>query len=54
MAGSEWDKLVRWASNLARKHEVEAPQILIEFRRLKNAGADVEQAKKDIEDVYAS
>lgn len=51
---SEWDKLVRWARDLARKYDVDAPTVLVQFRRLKNAGADVEQAKKDIEDVYAS
>lgn len=53
MAGSEWDKLVRWASDLGRKYDVDAPSILIQFRRLKSAGAGNEQAKKDIEDIYA-
>lgn len=51
---SEWDKLVRWARDLARKYDVDTPVILIQFRRLKNAGADVEQAKREIENVYAS
>lgn len=51
---SEWDKLVRWASSLGKKYNVDAPVILIQFRRLKNAGADVEQAKREIENVYAS
>lgn len=46
--------LVRWASGLARRYDVGTPVILIQFRRLKNAGADVEQAKREVEDVYAS
>lgn len=53
MASSEWEKLVRWARDLARKHDTDAPTILIQFRKLKNAGADIEQAKREIEDVYA-
>lgn len=54
-AGKEkMDNLVRWASDLGRKYEVDTPIILMQFRRLKNAGASIEQAKQNIEEIYAS
>lgn len=46
--------LVRWASDLAEKYEVNTLTVLVQFRKLKSAGASIEEAKTDIEEVYAS
>lgn len=46
--------LVRWASDLGRKHNVVTTTILVQFRRLRNAGAEIEEAKRGIEEIYES
>ena len=46
--------LVRWASDLGMKHNVNTTTILVEFRRLNREYSDVEKAKKKIEEAYAN
>lgn len=46
--------LIKWASELGRKYDENTTTVLVQFRRLKNAGADIEQAKREIESIYAS
>ena len=48
------NELIRWASDLGRKHNVVTTTILVQFRRLRNAVAEIEEARLHIEDIYES
>ncbi|NLI89781.1 MAG: hypothetical protein GX366_05170 [Epulopiscium sp.] len=49
---NEVGKLVRWASELASKYNGDTTTVLVQFRRLRKAGAGIDQAKKEMEEVY--
>lgn len=44
--------LVCWARDLGNVYNISTLTILSQFYRLKTAGADVEEAKREIEEVY--
>ena len=54
MTRGDIDNITTWAVNTAERYGRGIMEVVARFKELESSGASIEQAKKEIEDVYAN
>lgn len=54
MTQGDIDNITTWAVNAAERYGRGIMEVVARFKELENAGASIEQAKREIENIYAN
>ena len=54
MTSGDVENITTWAVNTAERYGRGIMEVVARFKELENSGASIEQAKREIENIYAS